>query len=135
MPVVLASSSCQQSSPVVLGTPWKLTLGTSSLYYFDVSSQLHDIQDENSELRSRLDDINAEVDHLNELSKLLSVRTCNEMQKFGVNKSDYYIIDPDGPLNGKEPKSIFSKERVLTTIHRWQLDAATPRAKPRRGHV
>ena len=74
---------------------------------FDVSSQLHDIQDENSELRSKLDDINAEVEHLNELSKLLSVRTCNEMKKFGVNKSDYYIIDPDGPLNGKEPIRVY----------------------------
>ena len=29
------------------------------------------------------------------------------MHDFGLNKSDYYFIDPDGPLNGEEPIRVY----------------------------
>ena len=38
---------------------------------------------------------------------MLSVRTCDEMHMFGVNKSDFYFMDPDGPLIGEEPIRVY----------------------------
>ena len=35
---------------------------------------------------------------MKELSKLKVVRTCEEMKEYGINQSNYYVIDPDGPL-------------------------------------
>ena len=29
------------------------------------------------------------------------------MHDYGFNKSDYYFVDPDGPLNGKEPIRVY----------------------------
>ena len=66
-----------------------------------------------------MNDINDEVEYLRELSKLLSVRTCEEMHDYGVNKSDYYLVDPDGPLNGEEPIRVycdFTKDYGFTRI-------------------
>lgn len=80
----------------------------------ELRSQMTNLQNENHELRaemknlkSEIKDINAEVEHLKELSKLLSVRTCDEMYDYGLTKSDYYFIDPDGPLNGEEPIHVY----------------------------
>ena len=92
----------------------------------DVNSRLqivelknHALENEKTELSSKLDDINSEVEHLKELSKMLSVRTCDEMHMFGVNKSDYYFVDPDGPLNGDEPILVycdFTEDSSFTQI-------------------
>ena len=54
-----------------------------------------------------MNDINNEVEYLKELSKLLSVTTCDEMHDYVLNKSDYYFVDPDGPLNGEEPIRVY----------------------------
>ena len=64
---------------------------------------MEDFNDEVYFLKEELEDVNEEVEHLKELSKLFSFRTCDEMHDYGVNKSDYYFVDPDGPLNGEEP--------------------------------
>ena len=63
-------------------------------------------------------DINDELQYLKELSKLNVVRTCEEMHQYGVNKSDHYLIDPDGPLTGKEPIRVFCNftEDLVTTM-------------------
>ena len=45
--------------------------------------------------------------HLKELSKLNVVRTCEEMARFGVDKSGFYLVDPDGPLIGEDPISVY----------------------------
>ena len=85
----------------------------------EMKSQLNLLELEKTELRSKLDDINDEVDHLKELTKMLSVRTCDEMHMYGVNKSNYYFIDPDGALNGEEPIRVycdFTKDYGLTQI-------------------
>ena len=73
---------------------------------FEVKNLKNKIENINVEvegLKEALEDVNDEVEYFKELSKLLSVRTCDEMHDYGVNKSDYYFVDPDGPLNGKEP--------------------------------
>merc|ERR1711994_376267 len=86
-----------------------------------VKSQVKDLKTENDELKSdikvlknekheleyKMKDVNDEVEYLKELSKLLSVRTCDEMHDYGLNKSDYYFIDPDGPLNGEAPIRVY----------------------------
>ena len=56
---------------------------------------------------------------MKELSKLNVVRTCEEMKEYGINQSNYYLIDPDGPLLGKEPIRVyceFTEEVVATKI-------------------
>ena len=68
----------------------------------NLKNKIENVNMEVERLKDELEDVNDEVDHLKELSKLLSVRTCDEMHDYGVNKSDYYFVDPDGPF-GKEP--------------------------------
>ena len=51
--------------------------------------------------------IKDELDHLKELSKVNAVRTCQELLDFGVRKSDYYFVDPDGPMIGEEPIRVY----------------------------
>ena len=73
----------------------------------ELRSKMEDFNDEVEGLKDELEDVNDEVEYLKELSKLLSVKTCDEMHDFGLNKSDYYFIDPDGPLNGEEPIRVY----------------------------
>ena len=100
----------------------KSQLNLLELEKTELNSKLDDINDEVDhlkELTKKLDDINDEVDHLKELTKMLSVQTCNEMHMYGVNKSNYYFIDPDGALNGEEPIRVycdFTEDNGLTQI-------------------
>ena len=73
----------------------------------ELKHELELLKTEKHELEHKMNDINDEVEYLRELSKLLSVRTCEEMHDYGVNKSDYYLVDPDGPLNGEEPIRVY----------------------------
>ena len=73
----------------------------------ELKSDIRVLKNEKHELEHKMNDINEEVEYLKELSKLLSVRTCDEMHDYGLNKSDYYLVDPDGPLNGEEPIRVY----------------------------
>ena len=44
------------------------------------------------------------IAHLEELAKMLSPQTCQELASYGINQSGYYYIDADGPKNGSPPK-------------------------------
>ena len=72
-----------------------------------LKSEIKALKNEKHELENKMNDINDEVKYLKELSKMLSVRTCDEMHDYGLNKSDYYFVDPDGPLNGEEPIRVY----------------------------
>ena len=61
----------------------------------------------NKNLKKKMKDIDDELSYLKELSKLNIVRTCEEMADYGVNQSDFYLIDPDGPLMGEKPISVY----------------------------
>ena len=61
------------------------------------------LEEKNQNLEKTNKDINDELLYLRELSKLNVVRTCVEMADYGVNQSNYYLVDPDGPLMGNEP--------------------------------
>ena len=73
----------------------------------NLKNEMKDVNDEVKHLKEELEDVNEDIEHLKELSKLLSVRTCDEMQDYGLNKSDYYFVDPDGPLNGEKPIRVY----------------------------
>ena len=69
-------------------------------------------------LENEMKDINADVEYLKEVSKLNIVRTCEEMHEYGINQSNHYLIDPDGPLMGKEPIRVYCNftENVVATM-------------------
>lgn len=52
-------------------------------------------------------DIEDDLNHLKQLSKLNTVRTCEEMKEYGVDESGFYLVDPDGPLIGQEPIMVY----------------------------
>ena len=77
------------------------------------------LEEKNQNLEKANKDINDELSYLKELSKLNVVRTCEEMADYGVNQSNYYLVDPDGPLMGNEPIRVyceFSEGSVSTII-------------------
>ena len=77
-----------------------------------MASRIQKLEDENK-------DINDELQYLKEISKLIVVRTCQEMYEYGIRTSNYYFIDPDGPLIGKEPIQVyceFNDENVATKV-------------------
>jgi len=57
-------------------------------------------------LEKRNKGIDDDILYLMELSKLNIVRTCEEMARYGVDKSAFYLVDPDG-LGGEEPILVF----------------------------
>ena len=65
------------------------------------------LEEENRNLEKRNKDIDDELDYLKELSKLAVVRTCDEMAVYGINKSGFYVVDPDGPLIGEKPITVY----------------------------
>ena len=77
------------------------------------------LEKKNQNLEKTNKDINDELTYLKELSKLNVVRTCEEMADYGVNQSNFYLVDPDGPLLGEEPIRVycdFSEGSVSTII-------------------
>ena len=67
----------------------------------------HELKSDVETLKDEMKEINDDVEHLLELSKMLTVRTCDEMHDYGLNKSDYYLVDPDGPLKGEKPIRVY----------------------------
>jgi hypothetical protein len=50
---------------------------------------------------------NERLEHLEELSKVKILRTCQELSEHGITKSDLYFIDPDGELIGHPPIQVY----------------------------
>ena len=73
----------------------------------DLTKKNHELKSDMETLKDKMKDVNDDVEHLQELSKILSVRTCDEMHNYGLRNSDYYFVDPDGPLNGEEPIRVY----------------------------
>jgi len=57
----------------------------------------------NDTLEERVEQLEAQVERLEELGKIHTLRSCAEYGLFGVTKSGYYEVDPDGPLIGNPP--------------------------------
>jgi len=51
--------------------------------------------------------IEERLDHLEDLSKIHTLRTCEEYRQYGISTSGFFDIDPDGPLIGYEPFQVF----------------------------
>ena len=50
---------------------------------------------------------NDRFERLEQLAKIHTLRTCSEYGMYGVTKSGYYEIDPDGPLIGHPPITVY----------------------------
>jgi len=69
------------------------------------------------------DTIEDRVAYVEELSKLNSMRSCEELSRYGINKTDYYLVDPDGSLINQDPilvKCIFEGGSTITEIGHLQ---------------
>ena len=64
-------------------------------------------------LEKRINDIDDDIAYLSELSKMTIARTCDEMATYGVDKSGFYFIDPDGSLRGEKPIQGKKKRMVM----------------------
>ena len=49
------------------------------------------------------------MEKLEDLSKVGTLRSCNEYAAFGIKTSGEYTIDPDGPLVGLPPFSVYCR--------------------------
>ena len=65
--------------------------------------EFHPLKIELQESRGRVEDLEARVARLEELSKVTVLRSCAEYSQFGFSTSGVYLIDPDGPLLGETP--------------------------------
>ena len=46
------------------------------------------------------------LDHLEEIEKISALRSCHELQEYGIKTSGVYTIDPDGPRSGYAPFAV-----------------------------
>ena len=53
------------------------------------------------------DDIEERLAHVEELSKIKVLRSCEELARHGVSKNGIYEVDPDGELVGYDPISVY----------------------------
>ena len=61
----------------------------------------------NAEYYIKETDVEERVEKLEELSKVGTLRTCNEYAAFGIKSSGEYTIDPDGLLVGLPPFKVY----------------------------
>ena len=64
--------------------------------------------------------------HLEELSKIKVLRTCEELAKHGISTDGLYTIDPDGEMIGYDPIEVFCTfdidGNVVTEVKHFQED-------------
>ena len=76
------------------------------------------LEEKRKNLEKRNKGIEDDIKYLMELSKFNIGRTCEEMARYGVDKSAYYLVDPDG-LGGEEPIRVycqFGQSGVASTL-------------------
>ncbi len=68
----------------------------------DILARLEKLELENRALKERRLTLEERVAHLEELSKIKTLRTCHELAQYGVTTSGWYKLDPDGDLIGNQ---------------------------------
>ena len=63
--------------------------------------------------------VDERLQHLEQMEKILSLRSCHEYDQYGINSSGIYNVDPDGPLLGQAPFPVFCNfdEKTTEVIH------------------
>jgi len=69
----------------------------------ELTQALNEKCSKNDSLEERVEQLEAQVERLEELAKIHTLRSCSEYAMFGVTKSGFYEVDPDGPLIGNPP--------------------------------
>lgn len=86
-----------------------------------VNNGLKDIEIKNEKqmINSNEQTIEDRVAHLEEISKIKILRTCDELHQHGVNTSGMYFSDPDGEQIGHPPIRAFCdfEKQVTEVIH------------------
>ena len=81
-----------------------------------LESENKDLKKENLNLKEMINkDVEQRLAHVEEVSKLKVVRTCEEMARHGVQASGRYLIDPDGDLLGNDPIEVICDFESNTT--------------------
>ncbi len=70
-----------------------------------LKQKVADLELENIALKEQGLTLEERVEHLEELSKIKTLRTCHELAQHGVTTSGWYNLDPDGDLVGKQLRS------------------------------
>jgi hypothetical protein len=65
------------------------------------------VKGEHLESSSTSNDVEERLEKLEELSRVGTLRTCDEYSSFGLKTSRKYLIDPDGLLVGEPPFTVF----------------------------
>ena len=68
--------------------------------------------------------IEDDIIYLMELSKMNIARTCEEMAGYGIDKSGFYLLDPDGSLKGEKAILAYChfgghSQTMWTRLGRW----------------
>ena len=76
------------------------------------NSELKEVKDELNDLKKQIadePDLDEIVEKLKQLSKIGTLRSCEEYAAFGIQTSGLFPIDPDGTLVGEPPFSAFCR--------------------------
>jgi hypothetical protein len=55
------------------------------------------------------------LEHVEQVSRTKVLRTCQELKMHGLDKNDFYLIDPDGELIGQPPILVYCDFQSGTT--------------------
>ena len=61
-------------------------------------------------------EVNKDLNFLKEMSKLTSVKNCQDLKENGINITGEVEVDPDGPQTGEPPISVVCHEDGTTEI-------------------
>jgi len=75
----------------------------------ELTEALNGKASKNESLEERVEELEAQVERLEELGKIHTLRSCSEYGMFGVTKSGFYEVDPDGPLIGNPPFTAYCR--------------------------
>ena len=70
-----------------------------------LKQKVADLELENIALKEQGLTLEERVEHLEELSKIKTLRTCHELAQHGVTTSGWYNLDPDGDLIGNQMRN------------------------------
>ena len=79
--------------------------------------------------------VEGRLQHLEELSKTQSLRSCHEYEEYGTKRSGMYEIDPDGPLIGSPPFLVYCDFELHTTEVTHNHEGATNEIDHCTGHM
>ena len=82
-----------------------------------------------------LESVEKRLQHLEEVTKVSSLRSCKEYEEYGIVKSGTYTIDPDDPLMGDPPFNVYCDFDSHTTEVLHSKEGETNEIEHCSGHM